>query len=302
MLGKDTELSTLCETHVIEMVGNPEKANLNAPKLAGIMGWPVEHSLSPRAHQFWLKTNKITGGYTKLAVKPENLAAELRALPERGFCGVNLTVPHKEAALGIVDRIDELARRVGAINTVIVRPGGKLEGRNTDVFGFSENLSKAGYKPNGPALILGAGGAARAATAALLDLGVKDIRIMNRTRAHAESLAGDFGLNVILHTWGDISALEDAHLLVNATSLGLKGQPPLEINIDALPKTAWITDMVYAPLETDLLKRGKARGNLCVDGLGMLLHQARPAFAAFFGRDPAVTSDLRAYVLEGLDN
>jgi shikimate dehydrogenase len=282
------------------MVGNAAPIDLNTRKLAGVMGWPVEHSLSPRVHQFWLKAHNITGGYTRLAVKPENLAVDLRALPERGFVGVNLTVPHKEAALAIVDRIDELARRVGAINTVVVRPGGKLEGRNTDVFGFSENLTKAGYKTGNSALILGAGGAARAATAALLELGVKDIRIMNRTRAHAEKLAGDFGLDVTLYDWGDALALEDADLLVNATSLGLKGQPPLELSLDSLPKSAWVTDMVYAPLETDLLKRAKARGNSCIDGLGMLLHQARPAFSAFFGRDPAVTPELRAYVLEGL--
>jgi shikimate dehydrogenase len=269
-------------------------------RMAGVMGWPVEHSLSPRVHQFWLSTYNITGNYIKLAVKPERLAIELRALAEKGFCGVNLTVPHKEAAFSIVDRLDALARRIGAINTVIVREDGRLEGRNTDAFGFAENLNTAGFKPAGPAVILGAGGAARAATAALLEMGVTDIRIVNRTREHAEKLAGNFGLDTPRHEWGDAKALEGAQLLINATSLGLAGQPPLEITLDALPTGAWVTDMVYAPLETDLLKRGKARGNKTVDGLGMLLHQARPAFSAFFGRDPAVTDALRSYVLEGL--
>jgi len=268
--------------------------------LAGVIGWPVEHSLSPRVHGFWLERYNIAGAYEKRAVKPEGLSPELRNLKSKGFRGVNLTLPHKEAALAALDIVDPSARRIGAVNTVIVRDDGKLEGRNTDIFGFSENLRAAGFKPQGAAVVLGAGGAARAAVAALLEMGIRDIRVMNRTRERAEKLAGDFGLSVALYNWGDHTALGDAALLVNATSLGLKGQPPLEIDIGALAKDAWVTDMVYAPLETDLLKRARSRNHKTVDGLGMLLHQARPAFKAFFGRDPEVTGDLRSYVLEGV--
>lgn len=266
---------------------------------AGVMGWPVEHSLSPRLHGWWLKRYGIEGTYVPLAIKPEDLGAALRDLPARGFRGVNLTVPHKEAALEILDHVEPSARRIGAVNTVIVRPDGALEGRNTDVYGFAENLRMAGYRPGGrPAVLLGAGGAARAAVAALLDMGVKEVRIFNRTPERAQKLAADFGDAVTVCGCGDGgAALRDIELFANATSLGLKGQPPLEADLANLPKDALVTDMVYAPLMTDLLKRAQARGNPVLDGLGMLLHQARPAFAAFFGRDPEVTEELRRFVL-----
>jgi shikimate dehydrogenase len=215
---------------------------------------------------------------------------------------VNLTVPHKEAALQIVDSIDPIAKRVGAINTVTVGGEGKLEGRNTDVYGFAQNLLTGGYKTDDrPVAILGAGGAARAAVVALLDMGVGSLRILNRTQDKAQDFVQEFGPKLSVFALDDAQALREASLLVNATSLGLKGQPPLKINLDTLPRDALVTDMVYAPLMTDLLKCAEVRGNKTIDGLGMLLHQARPAFKAFFGVDPEVTSELRTYVLEGRD-
>jgi shikimate dehydrogenase len=272
----------------------------NEFKKAGVMGWPVEHSLSPRLHGYWLKKYGIKGGYEALAVDPQNLTKSLKGLNNKRFSGVNLTVPHKEAALAVMDSIDAVAKRIGAVNTVIVHADGKLEGRNTDAFGFTQNLVAVGFHANQkPVVVLGAGGAARAAVTALMDVGCGEIRIVNRTRERAEELAKDFGGSIRIFSWGDPAALKDAALLANATSLGLKGQPPLEISLDTLPKDALVTDMVYAPLETDLLKRAEARGNKTVDGLGMLLHQARPAFRAFFGVDPEVTDDLRRHVLGG---
>lgn len=268
-------------------------------KKAGVMGWPVEHSLSPRLHGFWLKKYRIDGGYLALPTPPEHLREQLKTLAAHGFSGVNLTVPHKEAALAVVDEVEPLAQRIGAINTVVARADGSLLGRNTDAFGFTQNLLAAGLEPQKSATLLGAGGAARAAIVALLDMGFSDIRLVNRTWGKAEKLAAEFAPErITAFGWNDPRALEGSSLLANATTLGLKGQSPLEIALDALPREAWVTDMVYAPLETDLLKRAAARGNKTVDGLGMLLHQARPAFHAFFGVDPDVTSDLRDYVLK----
>lgn len=266
---------------------------------AGVMGHPIEHSLSPRLHGYWLKKYNINGTYEALAVAPDQLRQALKTLRDRGFRGVNLTVPHKEAALQIVDHVDPLARRIGAVNTVVVRDDGTLEGRNTDAYGFMQNLLSANYKVDQkPVVILGAGGAARAAIVALLDMNVGSIRILNRSQDKAQKLAQESGINLAVHALNDTNALKEAGLLINATSLGLKGQPPLDIDLDMLPRDALVTDMVYAPLMTDLLKRADARGNKIVDGLGMLLHQARPAFKAFYGVDPEVTLELRAYVLE----
>jgi shikimate dehydrogenase len=265
---------------------------------AGVMGWPVEHSLSPRLHGYWLHKYTIKGSYIPIAVAPEQMPVALKALPLQGYSGVNLTVPHKEAALQILDHVDPLALRIGAINTVVVHEDGTLEGRNTDAYGFTQNILAAHYKhQNRPAVVLGAGGAARAAIVALLNMGVESVRVLNRTLDKAEALVEEFGEELSVHALEDARALEDASLLVNATSLGLKGQPPLTITLDALPKDALVTDMVYAPLMTDLLISAEARGNKIVDGLGMLLHQARPAFEAFFGVDPEVTPELRRYVL-----
>jgi shikimate dehydrogenase len=264
---------------------------------AGVMGWPVEHSRSPPLHRFWLEEYGIDGDYTLLPVPPERLAAELRGLGARGFVGCNLTIPHKEAAVAIVDRVDAAARRIGAVNTVVVAADGALEASNTDAFGFIENLRAAvpdWHAASGPAVVLGAGGAARAVLAALLDAGSSEIRLLNRHRARADALAGAFGRTIRVGDWSERdAALAGAALLVNTTSLGQTGQPPLDLALDALPESAAVNDIVYVPLETPLLAAARARGNAVVDGLGMLLHQARPAFAAWFGIMPEVTPALR---------
>jgi len=273
-------------------------------KRAGVMGWPVAHSRSPLLHGFWLKEHRIDGEYVLLPVRPEELALSLRGLAARGFAGCNLTIPHKEAALAIVDVVDAASARIGAVNTVIVRPDGALEGRNTDAFGFRENLRAAqpGWRAGaGPAVVLGAGGAARAVVAALLDDGACEIRLVNRSRDRAAALAAALGGPIEVVDWARrAEALAGAALLVNTTSLGQTGQPPLELALDALPKEALVNDIVYVPPETPLLAAARRRGNPAVDGLGMLLHQARPAFAAWFGVTPEVTPALRQAVVASL--
>jgi len=271
---------------------------------AGVMGWPVEHSRSPALHGFWLEHYHIDGQYVLLSVPPERLEAALRALPADGFAGCNLTLPHKERALRLVDRADATARRIGAVNTVVVAADGTLEGRNTDAFGFHENLVTTVPEwraATGPAVVLGAGGAARAVVASLLDQGATEIRLLNRHRERAEALAAALGGSVTVLDWEErTAALDGAALLVNATSLGQAGQPPLALALDALPKGAVVNDIVYVPLETPLLAAARARGNSVVDGLGMLLHQARPAFAAWFGTMPDVSPELRRRIMAGL--
>jgi shikimate dehydrogenase len=262
-------------------------------RIAGIMGWPVGHSRSPVLHNHWLEHYKIDGAYIPLPVEPVYFAQALRILPRLGLCGVNITVPHKEAALAAVDEADATARRIGAVNTVVVRADGSLEGRNTDGYGFLENLRKT--RPDwragaGPAVVIGAGGAARAVCFALHDAGAPEIRIINRTVSRAEALAIDLKDGVRVVPWFDReAALEDAALLVNTTTLGMTGTPPLTIALDSLPVEAVVNDIVYAPLMTELLKAAAARGNPTVGGLGMLIHQARPGFHAWFGVDPEVT-------------
>jgi shikimate dehydrogenase len=276
-------------------------------RLAGIMGWPVAHSRSPALHNFWLDEHGIDGAYVPLAVRPEHLAQALVALPVMGFRGCNLTIPHKEAALAIVDRVEPLARRIGAMNTVIVAADGSLEGRNTDVYGFRENLRDGApdWEPSaGPAVVLGAGGAARAVVAALSEMAVAEFRLVNRTLARAErvaeDLAGPAG-RLSIHPWHARDAvLEDAGLLVNTTSLGMAGEPELTIDLSHLPRRAVVADLVYVPLETGLLAAARRRGHRCVDGLGMLLHQGRPGFEAWFGTSVRVTRELRAAVLSTL--
>ncbi len=274
-------------------------------QIAGVMGWPVAHSRSPRLHGYWLRKYGIDGAYIPLPVRPQQFAAALRALPMLGFAGANVTVPHKEAALAAVDRTDVAARRIGAVNTIVVVPDGTLDGRNSDGFGFMENLRAgvAGWSPKaGPAVILGAGGSARAVAVALSDGGAPEIRIVNRTAERAERLSADIDGPFRVYGWADrASALFDAALLVNTTTLGMSGQPPLELVLDRLPTTAVINDIVYSPLETALLAAARARGNPVVDGLGMLLHQARPGFAAWFGVEPEVTPELRRFVLDTPD-
>jgi shikimate dehydrogenase len=270
-------------------------------KLAGVIGWPVSHSRSPRLHGFWLERLNIDGAYVPLAVKPDDLAAVIAALPKMGFAGVNLTVPHKEAALALVDHVEPLAARIGAINTLVVRPDGSIEGRNTDAFGFVQNLldTVPTWTPQtAPAVVLGAGGAARAVVVALIDIGVPEIRVVNRTLDRAVALADDFAPNVRPIPWDHRSdALAGAGLLVNTTTLGMSGQAPLDIDLSALPITAVVNDIVYVPLETDLLAAARRRGNPVVDGLGMLLWQAAPGFTEWFGVRPQVDDALRAFVL-----
>jgi shikimate dehydrogenase len=269
--------------------------------LAAVMGWPVGHSLSPRLHGHWLRRHGVDGAYVPLAVPPDCLAQALRALPALGFRGCNLTIPHKEAALALVDRATPLASRIGAVNTVVVEPDGTLSGDNTDGFGFLASLAAGAPRwraDAGPAVLLGAGGAARAVAVALLEAGAPEVRLLNRTPDRAGRLASALDGPVVAVAWAErTAALAGATLLVNTTSLGMAGQPPLVLVLDALPRTALVTDVVYTPLVTPLLAVARARGNPVVDGLGMLLHQARPGFRAWFGPDPAVDDELRAVVL-----
>lgn len=272
---------------------------------SGVIGWPVDHSLSPRLHGFWLRTYAISGSYQAIAVDAKSLPGLLENLAGDGFVGLNVTVPHKEAALAHLDAMTDQAMRIGAVNTIVVDDGGRLIGSNTDGFGFIENLKNGhpGFKAaNGPVVVLGAGGAARAIVATLIDEGAPLVTLANRTRERAEKIAADLAGPVRVVDWARRdAALEGAALLVNATTLGMTGGPPLEISLRALPADSLVNDIVYAPLETALLKAAKARGNGAVDGLGMLLHQGRPGFAAWFGVEPAVTGDLRRHVLAGLE-
>lgn len=267
---------------------------------AGVMGWPVAHSPSPALHGFWLKTYGIDGTYERLPVQPEDLPKALRDLAAKGYAGVNLTVPHKEIALKVVDSISEVGRRIGAVNTIFVGADGKLSATNSDAYGFITNL-RAGaphWRPQaGPAVVLGAGGAARAVVAALQDAGVPEVRILNRTLERAQALAKEFGSVAI--SWDKrADALADANLVVNTTTLGMKGQPPLDLDLARLPVSATVNDIVYVPLETELLRTARARGNAVVDGLGMLLYQAQAGFEGWFGRKPDVTQELRDHVLK----
>lgn len=274
-------------------------------RVAGVMGWPVAHSRSPRLHGYWLAEHAIDGAYVPFPVKPAHLEQALRALPLLGIVGCNLTIPHKEAAIPALDEVDDSVRLVGAVNTVVVGADGKLHGMNTDIAGFRDAVREAmpGFAGR-RGVVLGAGGAARAVLGALAELGVKEIRLTNRTAARAEKLAADvekLALTVGVVPWAARSAaLDGADILVNATSLGMQGEPPLELALDRLPKGALVCDVVYVPLETQLLKAARARKNPVADGLAMLLHQARPSFAAWFGTEPKVTPGLRAHLVQSL--
>jgi shikimate dehydrogenase len=272
-------------------------------KIAGIFGWPIAHSRSPRLHGFWLDRYGVDGTYVPLAVAPENFVTAFRALPALGFRGINVTLPHKEAALANCDIVDDQARRIGAVNTVVVDDDGKLIGSNTDTFGFIESIRKDSdwSADHGPAVVLGAGGAARGVVVALLDAGVSEVRIANRTRSRAQSLADEFGEGTTVVDWdARADALGDLGLLVNTTTLGMEGHDPLDLDLSGLSKNAVVNDIVYTPLETPLLRDAAARGNPTVDGLGMLLYQAVPGFERWFGVRPDVDDALRRFVLDDL--
>jgi shikimate dehydrogenase len=268
---------------------------------AGVMGWPIAHSRSPALHGWWLARYGIDGAYVPMAVKPEDLGTALRALPALGFAGCNLTIPHKEPAVALVDRVDPVAARIGAVNTIVVAADGTLEGRNTDGYGFLANLRDGapGWSAGrGVAVLIGAGGAARAIVVALLDDGAPEIRVVNRTAGRAAALAAEFGPRIVPVAWAERGeALAGASLLVNTTSQGMDGEPALDLPLDRLPPDALVNDAVYVPLETPLLAAARRRSNIVIDGLGMLLHQAQPGFAAWFGVKPEVTPALRDAVL-----
>ena len=268
--------------------------------LTGVMGWPVAHSRSPKIHNFWLEELGMTGAYVLLPVAPGTLDIALPGLAALGFKGCNITIPHKVEAIALVQDIDANARRVGAVNTIVVQPDRSLRGMNTDGFGFIESLLEASpaWKVDaGPITVLGAGGAARAVVLALADRGAKEIRLVNRTFETADALAKEFGAPLKAMPWAERhAALADVALLVNTTSQGMHGTAPLDLKLDALPGHALVSDVIYVPLETPLLAGARLRGNATVIGLGMLLHQARPAFEAWFGVLPDVTPKLRRLI------
>jgi len=261
------------------------------------MGWPVMHSRSPLMHNHWFGKHGLAGSYVPLAIEPGNLAAALRALRPLGFAGCNLTIPHKQEAMKIVDEVDETAKRIGAISCVVVRPDGTLFGTNNDWFGFTHNLKqeRPGWRADaGPAAVIGAGGGARAVCYGLMQEGAKEIRLFNRTQARANALADEFGGPIRVLPWeARHEALDGVALAVNATSQGMVGQAALDIRLDRLPPAALAADIIYIPLETPFLASARARGNRTINGLGMLLHQGRPAWQAWFGLEPVVTPELR---------
>jgi shikimate dehydrogenase len=278
-----------------------------AAKLAGVVGWPVAHSLSPRLHSYWIEQGGLDAAYVPLAVRPEDFATVINGLRLGGFRGVNVTVPHKEAAFALAERGDAAAEIAGAANILLFAESG-VEARNSDAAGLAAALSESlgiGALKGRAAVILGAGGMARAAVCALSDLEVSEIRILNRNKPRAESLVAALASRTKarlsaagLEDWA--RAAGDARLLVNATSAGMRGVPSLDLKLEALPGDAAVFDAVYNPLETELLARAKARGLRTVDGLGMLMHQAVPAFAAFFGVEPKVAPALRRVLEEAL--
>ena len=269
--------------------------------LAGVIGSPVAHSKSPRLHSHWLKVHGLQGHYIPMDITSEDLETALRTLPKLGFVGVNVTIPHKEAVMKIADIITDRAALIGAANTLIFRKDGKIHADNTDGYGFIENLRQntQDWDPKaGPAAMLGAGGAARAVIASLLDVGVPEILISNRTRARAEALAQEFGARLTVVEWVQAgNMLEDASTIVNTTSLGMVGKPELRVPLDGLRAGQVVNDLVYAPLQTRLLREAQEMGCTVVDGLGMLLHQAVPAFERWFGVRPEVDAATRAAVL-----
>ena len=268
--------------------------------LAGVMGWPVAHTRSPAIHNHWIAHHGLKGAYVQLPVHPDRLEAAIRGLPALGFAGCNVTVPHKVSAMQFMDELHPAARRIAAINTIVVQPDGRLLGMNNDGAGYIQSLRDADATwrgDTGPALVLGAGGAARAIVVALLDEGVPELRLTNRTLERAQALAEAFGDRVKVVPWAERNeAMAGVSLLVNTTTQGMHGQAPLDVALDALPAAAMVSDAIYIPMETPLLAQARLRGHRTVNGLGMLLNQARPAFQSWFGVLPEITPELRAAV------
>lgn len=269
--------------------------------LAGVIGHPIAHSRSPALHGYWLRRYGVKGHYIPMDVAPVDLETTLRHLPKIGFVGLNVTIPHKEATLKIADVITDRAALIGAANTLIFRRDGRIHADNTDGAGFIANLRQNAphWDPSaGPAVVLGAGGAARAVVAALIEVGVPEIRIANRTRLRADALRADFGAKVTVHDWVQAAnTLEGAATVINTTSLGMAGKPEFRVPLDALEPGAVVNDLVYTPLKTQFLIEAEAHGGFIVDGLGMLLHQAAPGFERWFGPTPAVDEETRQAVL-----
>jgi shikimate dehydrogenase len=272
-----------------------------SPPLAGVIGWPIGHSLSPRLHRHWLARYGIAGHYKPIGLSPEDFAGGLRSLPRLGFRGVNVTIPHKEAALALATEATDRAREIGAANTLTFGEGGRIHADNTDAYGFIANLRQEAptwKAAAGPALVLGAGGAARAIVSALLAEGCPEVRVANRTRARAEALRDHFGPRLRPVDWQEASAAAaDAATLVNTTSVGMEGAEAVPLDLAAVSAAALVTDIVYGAEPTPFVLAARARGLVAVDGLGMLLHQGVPGFERWFGRKPEVDASLRAAVL-----
>lgn len=269
--------------------------------LAGVIGSPIAHSRSPLLHTHWLKTYGIKGYYIPMDVAQSDLRDVIAALPKAGFVGVNVTIPHKESVLALADVVTDRAALIGAANTLIFRSDGRIHADNTDGYGFIANLRQNApqWDPtSGPAAVIGAGGAARAVIASLIEVGVPEIRVANRTRMRAETLRQEFGAKVVVNDWVQAgNMLEGASTVVNTSSLGMVGKPEFRVPLDAMSPSAVVTDLVYTPLRTHLLEEAASIGCTTVDGLGMLLHQAAPAFERWFGVRPEVDDALRAAVL-----
>ncbi len=264
--------------------------------LAGVMGNPVAHSRSPVIHNHWIAQYHLKGSYVLLPVETANLHDALKGLKALGFAGCNVTIPHKVEAMKAMDWLHPVAKQMGAINTIVVQPDGALHGFNNDGYGYIQCIkdSKPDWRADtGPITVLGAGGAARAIVLSLINEGAKEIRLLNRTKEKAQALADEFGSSVKVLNWSERNnALSNIAMLVNTTNQGMHGQPDLDIKLDDLPASALVSDAIYIPLETPLLVAAKARGNKTVNGLGMLLNQARPAFEAWYGVLPEITPEL----------
>lgn len=269
--------------------------------LAGVIGHPIAHSRSPALHGYWLRRYGIKGHYIPMDIAQADLKQALEVLPKFGFVGLNVTIPHKETVLALADVVTDRAALIGAANTLIFRKDGRLHADNTDGSGFMANLRQHAphWQPaSGPAAVFGAGGAARAVIAGLIEVGVPEIRLANRTRPRAEGLRSDFGAKIVVHDWVQAANMIDgAALVVNTTALGMTGKPDFRVPLDALARGTICTDLVYTPLKTQFLIQAEAQGCHIVDGLGMLLHQAAPGFERWFGQRPDVDAQTRAAVL-----